>query len=74
MNYIQAYYNLPLAIVHSEAKVEYIQALFDRREKNDIQIFRKFMTSEYIMLLNSKIEKFEEVYKSKKGKGFSLLF
>ena len=74
MNYIQAYYNLPLAIVHSEAKVEYIQALLDSREKNDIQIFRKFMTNEYIMLLNSEIEKFEEVYKPKKGRGFSLLF
>ena len=40
MNYIQAYYNLPLAIVHSDAKAEYIQALIDTREKDDIQIFR----------------------------------
>lgn len=74
MNYIQAYYNLPLAIVHNEAKAEYIQALIDSREKNDIQIFRNFMTSEYTMLLNSEIEKFEEIDKPKKGKGFSLLF
>ena len=74
MNYIQAYYNLPLAIVHSEAKAEYIQALVDSREKGDIKIFRKFMSKEYGILLNSEIEKFEEVNKPKKGKGFSLLF
>jgi len=38
MNYIQAWYNLPLAIVHSEAKAEYIQALEETKEKNDITV------------------------------------
>lgn len=74
MNYIQAYFNLPLAIVHQEAKAEYIRALIDAREKNDIQIFRNFMASEFIMLLNAEIEKFKEIDKPEKGKGFSLLF
>ena len=37
MNYIQQYYNLPLAIVNSESKVDYIEALIETREKNDEQ-------------------------------------
>lgn len=43
MNYIQAFYDIPLAIVNSEDKQEYIQALVDTREKEDIEIFRDFM-------------------------------
>jgi Fic family protein len=74
MNYIQAYYNLPLAIVHSDAKAEYIQALVDTREKNDIQIFRDFMAVEYAKLLENEIKKFEEMDKPKKGAGFNLMF
>lgn len=46
MNYIQAYYDLPLAIVQSENKAEYIQALEDTRQKEDIQLFRNFMSNE----------------------------
>lgn len=45
MNYIQQYHNLPEAIVHSESKVDYIQALINTREKKDINIFREFMKS-----------------------------
>jgi hypothetical protein len=74
MNYIQAYYNLPLAIVHSDDKAEYIQALIDTREKDDIQIFRNFMASEYAALLENEIKKFEEISQPKKGKGFNLMF
>jgi len=74
MNYIQAYYHLPPAIVHSDAKAEYIQALMDTREKDDIQIFRNFMAAEYAALLENEIKKFEEMEKPKKGKGFNLMF
>jgi Fic family protein len=74
MNFIQAYYNLPLAIVNSEAKTEYIQALVDTREQDDIDIFRKFMATEYTKLLEDEIQKFEEIDKPKKGKGFNLMF
>src|SRR5699024_10838196 len=38
MNYIQRFYKLPLAMVHSESKSEYIQALINTREKVDIRI------------------------------------
>jgi len=74
MNYIQAFYDLPIAIVHSNAKAEYIQSLVDTRKKNDIQIFRDFMVSEYTALLENEIRKYEEIAQPKKGKGFNLLF
>jgi len=74
MNYIQAYYNFPLAIVHAEAKAEYIEALVSTRENDDINIFRRFMEAEYILQLNSEIKKFEEIDKPGKGLGFKLLF
>ena len=61
MNYIQAYYNLPLSIVHYEAKAAYLQAIIDTREKNDITIFREFMSNEYEILLKHEIEKFEQM-------------
>jgi Fic family protein len=74
MNYIQAYYNLPLAIVQSENKAAYIQALVDTREQQNIQIFRHFMSAEYAALLNQEIRKFEEMKNPAKGKGFTFLF
>jgi Fic family protein len=75
MNYIQAYYNLPLAIVQSENKAAYIQALVDTREQQDIQFFRNFMNNEYASLLGKEIEKFEEMKKPLKGgSGFTFLF
>jgi Fic family protein len=74
MNYIQAYYKLPLAIVHKESKVEYINALIETREKQDLSIFRAFMDKEYSQRLQSEIEKVQEINEPKKGKGFNLLF
>lgn len=74
MNYIQAYYGLPLAIVHNEAKAEYIQALIDTREQDDIGIFKAFMENEYARLLIGEIQKFEDMNKPPKGSGFTLLF
>jgi len=74
MNYIQHYYNLPLAIVHSESKSDYIKALVDAREKEDVNIFRNFMKSEYVMQLKKEIEKYKNTIDPKKGKRFRLLF
>ena len=74
MNYIQAYYQLPLAIVLSENKVAYIQALVTAREEENIQIFRDFMIGEYSGLLRNEINKFEKMKNPAKGKGFNLLF
>ena len=74
MNYIQAYYDLPLGIVFNESKVEYIQALIDSRDQNDVSIFTTFMIHEYTRLLASEIQKFEEINIPNKGNGFNLLF
>ena len=74
MNYIQAFYNLPLAIVNSEDKQEYIQALIDTREKEDIGIFRNFMKNQYEQYLLSEIKKFEDSFSSKPNNGLSFLF
>lgn len=74
MNYIQAYYKLPLAIVHKENKVDYINALVKTREKQDIKVFRDFMDKEYTQLLKSEIQKFQEIKQPSTGKGFSFLF
>ncbi|WP_235005292.1 Fic family protein [Pedobacter nyackensis] len=74
MNYIQAVFRLPLAIVHNETKTDYYQALIDTRKQEDINIFRAFMDNEYKMLLSAEISKFEEMQHPKKGKGFTFLF
>ncbi|MGV0938890.1 Fic family protein [Empedobacter falsenii] len=74
MNYIQQYYNLPLAIVNSESKVDYIEALIDTREKEDISIFRHFMKQEYSTQLKEEIQNFEKISKPNKGLGFKFLF
>jgi Fic family protein len=74
MNYIQAYYGLPLGIVHNQAKAEYIQALIDTREQDDIKIFKAFMSNEYTKLLSAEIQKFEDRNKPLKGRGFTLFF
>jgi Fic family protein len=74
MNYIQTWYGLPLAIVRSENKAAYIQALVDTRTQEDIKIFRGFMADEYTTMLELEIEKFKEMQKPGKGNGFSFLF
>ena len=74
MNYIQAYFDLPLGIVYSQNKVEYIQALVDSREKEDIAIFRNFMTGEYLTLLKGEIDRYREMEKPTGTKAFRFFF
>lgn len=73
MNYIQAIFHLPFAIVHNESKVEYINALVESRESDNIDIFYRFMTQEYSQLLTSEITKFEAL-NNKSTTKFNLLF
>jgi Fic family protein len=74
MNYIQAITIFLWAIVQSENKAAYIQALIDTRQQENIEIFREFMAGEYAFLLTQEIEKFEEMKKPSKGRGFTFLF
>ena len=61
MNYIQHYYNLPMAIVFKEDKAEYIQVLEDSRNKEDIKLFRDFMLLQYSTYLTQEIQHFRNI-------------
>lgn len=69
MNYIQAYHQQPLSLIFIEDKAEYIQALLDTREKNDLDIFRNFMCNQHIKYLEREIEKYNQ-----RNKGISFVF
>ncbi|MBI4944935.1 MAG: Fic family protein [Bacteroidetes bacterium] len=69
MNFIQAVHQKPLSIVFLEDKPAYIKALNDSREKNDIDIFRKFMTEQHVKYMKREIEKYEQ-----RNKGIHFLF
>jgi len=77
MNYIQARFGLPLAIVFSEDRKDYIDALKLTRKKEDLAIFIAFMENQYAKLLKAEIEKAETLKPktdNRKGRGFSLVF
>ena len=73
MNYILAYYNLPMAIVFKEDKAEYIQALEQTRNEETLVPFRDFMIEQYSKFLSQEINNFNKQSKDK-GKGFSFVF
>lgn len=80
MNYIQAYYRLPLAIVFKEDKAEYYVALQETRREENMQIFTDFMFSQYRKHLEKEITSYNQMLMAKKepkdgkGNGFSLFF
>ncbi len=59
MNYIQAYFNLPLSMVLTEDKADYIEALKESRKVETTEPIRNFMTQQYIKTLEDELEKFE---------------
>jgi Fic family protein len=80
MNYIQAYYGLPLAIVFKEDKADYYVALQETRQQEDMQIFNEFMFSQYKKHLDQEITSYNQAMAQKplpkkgKGNGYSLFF
>lgn len=74
MNYIQFYYQLPMAIVFKEDKADYIQSLEDSRNKEDLTPFRNFMNGQYIKFLTQEIQNFKNINKNNSSKGFSMIF
>ena len=68
MNYIQLYHNEPLIKIFTEDRAEYIKALNDTEEKNDINIFRDFICGQHIKFYENEIEKY-----NRKDRGFSLM-
>jgi Fic family protein len=61
MNFVQHYYQLPMAVVFKEDKTEYIQALEDTRNKEDLTPFRNFMTQQYEKYLKQEIQNFKNI-------------
>ncbi len=69
MNYIQLYHKEPLVKIFTEDRAEYIDALNETEEKNDLNIFRDFVCRQQIKFYEAELEKF------RKGvSGFSMLF
>jgi len=69
MNYIQMYHKEPLIKIFTEDRDEYIQALNETEEKEDISIFRNFICSQQIKYYTAEINKY-----NRKDKGFNLMF
>ena len=69
MNYIQMYHQEPLIKIFTEDRDEYIQALNDTEEQEDISIFRNFICSQQIKFYTAEINKY-----NRKDQGFHLLF
>ena len=75
MNYLQAYFNLPLSIVFKEDKAAYFEVLQQTRKEENIELFREFMLGQYSKYLQMEIEKFQSLDKpGAKGKGYSFVF
>lgn len=69
MNYIQLYHKEPLIKIFTEDRAEYIDALNNAEENDDIDIFRDFICRQQTKFYEEELEK----YKKNKS-GFSLLF
>lgn len=69
MNYIQLYKKEPLIKIFTEDRAEYIDALNETEELENLDIFRDFICRQQIKFYESELEKF-----SKRKSGFSLLF
>lgn len=74
MNFLQARFGLPLAIVYSEQKTDYIEAIITTKQTEDPEVFRTFMRGQYAMLLQTEINRYREMKKPSRGRGFSFLF
>jgi Fic family protein len=78
MNYLQALYSLPMAIVFKEDKNDYYTALQQARKQESMQPFYSFMYAQYRKHLLNEIQVFKEAINkdipAKKSGGFSVFF
>lgn len=78
MNYLQAVYNLPLAVVFKEDKNEYYTALQEARKQESLQPFFTFMYAQYKKYLLSEINTYKNSINKempgKRGNGLSIFF
>lgn len=60
MNYIQAYFDLPLGVVFKQDRLAYINALETTRSRDDLTPFYDFMYSQYTKFLKQEIKEMEK--------------
>lgn len=60
MNYIQAWYGLPLSIVFKQDRIRYINALEAARIKDTDEPFFDFMYSQYSKFLKNEISQLKQ--------------
>lgn len=69
MNYVLMYHDQPYVKIFTEDRAEYIDALNETEEKEELTIFRNFICQQQTKFFEFEIEKY-----SKSGQGFNLLF
>ncbi len=69
MNYIQQYHNEPLIKIFTEDRAEYIDALNETEEKENLGIFREFIGKQEVKFLKAEIDKYKKL-----NKGFIVMF
>jgi len=70
MNFIQRRAELPLTQVHKEDSRQYLLALKELKDNNNLETFRNFMYNQYIKTLSNEILE----YARSRKRGFSLVF
>ncbi|MCD4745080.1 MAG: Fic family protein [Bacteroidales bacterium] len=61
MNYIQLYHNQPLIKIFTEDRVEYINALNESEDKENIDVFRDFICKQQIKFFQAEIDKYKKI-------------
>ena len=75
MNLLQKRFDLPLAIVYKEDKLEYYQALEDSRNSESIAPFDSFMKGQYLKFLRTEIDLYKsQISKDNSGSRIRFLF
>lgn len=69
MNYILMYHQEPLIKIFTEDRADYITALNETEEHNEISFFRDFICKQQIKFYKAEIDKFK-----RKDSGFQLMF
>ena len=73
MNFLQARFRLPLSIVFSEDKADYIEALEQSRTQESLQPFRDFMIGQYAKHLQEEMQRYRDSQEPPKGR-YSFIF
>ena len=60
MNFIQAYFNLPLSVVLPNDKLKYIAAIESTRKQEDMQPLYNFMFGQYVKFMKKEIKQLDQ--------------